>query len=42
MTLSSEVVDLSRLNLGDHIDEIGGIAEITIVCVKLVGTCRRE
>lgn len=38
--LSTKVVDLCRLNLCDDIDEIGGICQITIMQLELVGSCK--
>lgn len=38
VALCAEVVDLCWANLSEDVDEIGAIAEIAIVGMKLVGT----
>ena len=35
--LSAEVVDLSRLDLGDDVYEVCAVAQITVMKLKLVG-----
>ena len=35
--LSTEVVDLSRLDLGDNVHEVGAVAQITIMKLELIG-----
>ena len=36
--LSTEVVHLSRLDLGDNVHEVGAIAQVTIMELELVGS----
>ena len=35
--LSTEVVDLSRLDLGNNVHEVGAVAQIAIMKLELVG-----
>jgi hypothetical protein len=37
--LSTEVIDLRRLNLGDDVDKVGTIAQITVMKVKFIRPC---
>ena len=40
--LSTEIVDLSGLDLGDNIYEVGAVAQVTIVELKFVGPCDHQ
>lgn len=42
VTLGTEVVHLSRANLGEDVDQVGAIAEITVMQLHLVRTYTRS
>lgn len=42
MTLGAQIVDLSGLDLGNDVHEIGAVAEITIVKLELIGAWREN
>ena len=41
MTLRSKVVDFGGLDLGDDVDEVSTIAQITVMKMEFVGTYDR-